>query len=250
LSGNFCYRRNGLNMTAEQTDLFDSNQDLANRAAGKYSIAGENDEFARQEALIGLQKAVLAYETAKGPFEPFAWQVIRNHFYSAYRSAKQRQIELLTLDESFDESQEAETEKDGIPDREPTPSREAERSEIRVALQDGLASLTPSQRAVLEQYAKGTSFAEVARETGASEQAVRQMFQRGVNQMRPHLEARGVCGISFMPQSRETHWPPEVVSRLGSEQKAPEIKFLRTVVAFAIFAVLVICLAWIARFFQ
>ena len=79
---------------------------------------------------------------------------------------------MLTLDENPDESQEADTKKDGIPDRGPTPAREAERSEIRGALQDGLASLTPSQRAVLEQYAKGVSFAEVARETGASEQAV------------------------------------------------------------------------------
>jgi hypothetical protein len=32
-------------MTAEQTDLFDSNRELANRAAGKYPIAGEDEEF-------------------------------------------------------------------------------------------------------------------------------------------------------------------------------------------------------------
>jgi len=47
-------------MTAEQTDLFDSNRELANRAAGKFPIAGEDEEFVRQEALIGLGKAVLA----------------------------------------------------------------------------------------------------------------------------------------------------------------------------------------------
>jgi len=42
-------------MTAEQTDLFDSNRELANRAAGKFPIAGEDEEFVRQEALIGLE---------------------------------------------------------------------------------------------------------------------------------------------------------------------------------------------------
>ena len=74
-------------MTAEQTDLFDSNRDLADRAARKYPIAGEDEDSMRQEALIGLGKAVLAYDPAKGPFDPFAWQVIKNHLHSAYRSA-------------------------------------------------------------------------------------------------------------------------------------------------------------------
>jgi len=240
-------------MTAEQTDLFNSNMDLANRAAGKYLIAGEDEEFIRQEALIGLRKAVLAYDPAKGTFEPFAWQVIKNHLHSAYRSAKHRQVELLTLDENPDESQEAETKKDGIPDREPTPAREAERSEIRVALQDGLASLTPSQRAVLQQYAKGVSFAEVARETGTSEQAVRQMFQRGVNQMRPHLESRGVGEAKFMPGGSDFDHSP-VPSTCPRHQKTatPQGKVWsrKAVIGWVAVAVLIVWLIWYSGIFR
>jgi RNA polymerase sigma factor (sigma-70 family) len=240
-------------MTAEQTDLFDSNMDLANRAAGKYPIAGEDDEFARQEALIGLRKAVLAYDPAKGPFEPFAWQVIKNHFYSAYRSAKHRHVEMLALDENPDESQEAETKKDGIPDREPTPAREAERSEIRGALQDGLASLTPSQRAVLEQYAKGVSFAEVARETGASEQAVRQMFQRGANQLRPHLESRGVTGAKFMPGGSDFDHSP-ILSTCSRQQKAAtplgKVWQPKAAAGWVALAVLIVWIIWHSGIFR
>jgi RNA polymerase sigma factor (sigma-70 family) len=241
-------------MTAEQTDLFDSNRDLADRAARKYPIAGEDEDSMRQEALIGLGKAVLAYDPAKGPFDPFAWQVIKNHLHSAYRSAKHRQFELLTLDENPDESQEADTKKDGIPDREPTPAREAERSEIRVALQDGLASLTPSQRAVLEQYAKGVSFAEVARDTGASEQAVRQMFQRGVNQMRPHLESRGVGGPKFMPGSSEPGgsgiFTPPFHKPLEKQPKEQNVPRGWVVFVWVFLAAILIWLAWTAGFFR
>ena len=241
-------------MTAEQTDLFDSNRELANRAAGKFPIAGEDEEFVRQEALIGLGKAVLAYDPAKGPFEPFAWQVIKNHLYSAYRSAKHRQIELLTLDENPDESQEADTKKDGIPDQEPTPAREAERSEIRVALQDGLSTLTPSQRAVLEQYAKGVSFAEVARETGASEQAVRQMFQRGANQIRPHLEFRGVATSHFLPGSGEPDGSRIFAPPFHTpSEKSPEktnLPWKWVVYLWSFIAAILIWLAWSAGFFQ
>lgn len=237
-------------MTAEQTDLFDSNRDLANRVAGMFPISGEDEDSIRQEALIGLRKAVMAYDPAKGTFEPFAWQVIKNHLYSVCRRAKHRQVELLTLDENPDDSQDAETKKDGIPDRDPTPARVAERSDIRVALQDGLAALTPSQRAVLEQYAKGVSFAEVARDTGASEQAVRQMFQRGVNQIRPHLESRGVATAKFMPTGNESG-VPEAFNQpfhTSAKKRQEEAHLSRSwvVCVWDFIAAILIWLAWIA----
>lgn len=239
-------------MTAEQTDLFDSHRDLANRVAGKFPIAGEDEDSIRQEALIGLRKAVMAYDPAKGTFEPFARQVIKNHLYSVCRRAKHRQVELLTLDEDPGDSHDAEIKKDGIPDREPSPAREAERSEIRVALQDGLAALTPSQRAVLEQYAKGVSFAEVSRETGASEQAVRQMFQRGVNQMRPHLESRGVATAKFMPGGNDF---PETFTQpfhTPAKKRPEEANLSRSwvVCVWGIIAAILIWLAWITGFFH
>ncbi len=238
-------------MTTEQTDLFNSNTRLAARIAWKYPIAGEDREFVGQEALIGLQKAVLAYDPAKGSFEPFAWKVIKNHLFTACRSTQRRQLELLTLDKK---SPDAETKKDGIPDHEPTPAREAERSEIRSALQDGLASLTSSQKSVLEQYAKGVSFAEMARETGASEQAVRQMFQRGVSQMRPNLETRGVTGVKFMPSSKEPdhsrHILPPLDARSEKTPQKSNFPRLGLVCLWALLAAILIWLAWISGFFR
>jgi hypothetical protein len=159
---------------------------------------------------------------------------------------------MLILDEPLSESQNGESQKDNILDREPTPAREAERSEIRVALQDGLAALTPSQRTVLEQYAKGVSFAEVSRETGASEQAVRQMFQRGVNQMRPHLESRGVATAKFMPGGKDF---PETFNQpfhTPAKKRPEEANLSRRWVAcvWGIIAAILIWLAWIAGFFQ
>jgi RNA polymerase sigma factor (sigma-70 family) len=231
-------------MTAEQAALFYANLDLAIKVARKHPIPGETDESLRQEALLGLQKAVLAYDPARGAFEPFAWMVIKNYLISALRNVRHRRVELTTLDEDLVESHE-DSKKDAIPGREPTPGRETERNEIRAALKAGLAALTPSQRVVLEHYAAGGSFAEVARESGTSEQAVRQMFERGVRQIRPHLESRGVAGAKFLPAARSGmrenlqlfHVPPE---------KAPESNHLWALVLLA----LSIGFVWIISFFQ
>ncbi len=232
-------------MTDEQASLFDANLDLANKVARKHPIPGETDESMRQEALLGLRKAVLAYNPARGTFEPFAWTVIKNHLISAFHSVHHRQVELTTLDEIPAESHEG-SKKDTIPDQEPTPARETERNEIRAALEEGLTALTPSQRAVLEHYAAGGSFAEVAREAGTSEQAVRQMFQRGVNQMRPHLESRGVCGAQFMPSAQREYPQP---FHAPPEKRAPGSNHLWLLVLWTLLVVF-IGLAWIVRFFQ
>ena len=196
-------------MTPEQTELFGEQQDLAARVACGFPIPGEDFESVRQEALIGLQKAVLGYTPEKGRFEPFAQRVIKNHLCSTYRSTHRRQIELTILDGNVDEHA-GDSGKDSIADREPTPAHETERNEIRDALKQGLAALTPSQREVLENYAEGGSFAEVARQTGISEQAVRQMFQRGVRQMRPHVESLGVGSAHFLPDVPRTNRLPEI----------------------------------------
>jgi RNA polymerase sigma factor (sigma-70 family) len=209
-------------MTPEQTALFEEHQDLAARAAHGFPIPGEDVESVRQEALMGLQKAVDAYNPDKGRFEPFAQRVIKNRLYSTYRNTRHRQIELTILDGDVDEHA-GDSGKDRIADREPTPAHETERNEIRDALKQGLAALTPSQREVLENYAEGGSFAEVARQTGISEQAVRQMFQRGVRQMRPHVESLGVCGARFLPDCPKPHleaWAPRPRIRTPTSSRA------------------------------
>jgi len=61
---------------------------------------------------------------------------------------------------------------------------------------------------MMEQYMKGHSFAEIARQTGKTDQAVGHMFLRAKNDLWPILESKGVCGKQLMPNARrETEIP-------------------------------------------
>jgi hypothetical protein len=70
--------------------------------------------------------------------------------------------------------------------------------DVRATIREGLDGLTISQREVMESFAEGKSFAEIAREKGVSKAAVRQMAERAADQMRPELRARGT--VQFMPE--------------------------------------------------
>lgn len=234
-------------MTPEQTALFEAYQDFAGRVARGFHIPGEDAESVRQEALIGLQKAAAAYNPDRGRFEPFAQQVINNRLCSTYRNTLHRQIELTILDGDVDESI-GDSGKDSIADREPTPAHETERNEIRHALKQGLAALTPSQREVLENYAEGGSFAEVARQAGISEQAVRQTFQRGVKSMRPHVESLGVGSARFLPDLPRTNRHSEIDLKAWAhilEKRTPASSgTLGGLIVWILLGWVLFCLAW------
>jgi RNA polymerase sigma factor (sigma-70 family) len=187
-------------MTSEQAALFEAHKTLAEKIARGFFIVGETEASVRQEALMGLHKAVLAYAPDRGSFETFARTVINNHIRSTCRSLDYRKSELTILDADGDENPAL---KEEIVNSAPTPSHEAERNEIRQALRGSLNALTEAQREVLEHYAKGGSFAELAKRNETSEQAVRQMFERGLQQMRPRLRASGVGGTRFLPSCED-----------------------------------------------
>lgn len=185
-------------MTPEQMALFEAHKPLADTVARNFRIAGEAFESVQQDALMGLHKAVLAYNPEKGEFEPFARTVIKNLLRSKWRSLDYKKTELTILDEPQEGTVDQPTSHD-ITDHAPDPAHEAERNEIRAALRKGLACLTPAQREVLEHYAQGGSFAEIARQKGISEQAVRQMFDRGSQQVRTRLMSGGIGSGRFLP---------------------------------------------------
>jgi RNA polymerase sigma-70 factor, ECF subfamily len=64
---------------------------------------------------------------------------------------------------------------------------------VASALDEALAGLPEGQRrVVLERLIQGRSFAEIARSVGATEEACRMRFLRGVQQLRRELEQRGL----------------------------------------------------------
>jgi RNA polymerase sigma-70 factor (ECF subfamily) len=75
----------------------------------------------------------------------------------------------------------------------PPEARAAYGGLVAHALDEALATLPEGQRrVVLERLIQGRSFAEIARSVGATEEACRMRFLRGLQQLRRELEQRGL----------------------------------------------------------
>lgn len=182
--------------------LFEVHLELALKIGRSFPLVGLAIDESEQEARIALWKAANFYEPAKGEFVPFASTVIRNHLRNVYDKTKRRSVEVTALDVPAVNQEDTDGEslkETSILSPDPSPLLEAERNDIRSALRDGIASLTPSQQEALQSYADGNNYADIAREKGVSKAAVRQMVQRATDQVRPEILCRGVSGISFMP---------------------------------------------------
>jgi RNA polymerase sigma factor (sigma-70 family) len=181
-------------------ELFESHLNLASKIGRSFSMANISSAESVQEALIALWSAAQSFDPAKGEFEPFASTVIRNHLRNAYNKAKRRSVEITTLDMAVSDDGDfhEKTLKEIIPSPDASPLLEAERVDVRATIRQGLDGLTVSQREVMESFAEGKSYAEIAREKGVSKAAVRQMAERAADQMRPELRARG--SVQFMPE--------------------------------------------------
>jgi RNA polymerase sigma factor (sigma-70 family) len=182
--------------------LFEEHKGMALKIGRSFHLNGYGINESEQEALIALWKAATLYDQNKGAFEPFASTVIRNNLRNAFEKAKRTSVEVTILDGTIDHQNEdllKSIRDSSISSTEASPLLEAERNDIRIALKDGLASLTPAQQEVLKLYSQGMSYSEIARDKGVSKAAVRQMVQRAANQIRPEILSRGVSGIAFMP---------------------------------------------------
>jgi len=179
--------------------LFESHLELAAKIGSNFPMANASIDECVQEARIALWTAAQAFDPSKGDFVPFASTVIRNHLRNAYNKAKRRSVEVTTLDIAIgdDEDSASKTLKEIIPSAEASPLLEAERVDVRSNIREGLDALTPSQREVMESFAGGKTYADIARDKGVSKAAVRQMAERAADQMRPQLRMSG--SIQFMP---------------------------------------------------
>lgn len=225
-------------MTSKQQQLFNSHLSLAKYIARGFDIPGAGYSFVEQEALLGLEQAVLKFNDARGEFPPFCRKVIKNRLNSAYRDAIKWQKEMTTLDIEPTDSEGVGTLKDSLSAPDPIPSHEAERNDIRQALAEGFAKLTVQQQTVVTQKALGASFAEIARASGTTEQAAGQMHKRAINQLRPVLESRGI-GVQFMPAE-------EFRNALSLEKPPSKNSFFRHKLAWVIVLTIILgLLIWI-----
>ena len=229
-------------MNELQQELFDTYIGLASRVAAKYSARGRDDEI-DQESLIALHKAVLAHDPERGAFGPFAWTVVENHILSFLkRRARYESAELTILDEAAGEEP-GEARRDAIPDESPDPARAAVRNEAFAQLRVGMEAATSGQKDLLEHYARGGSFAEWARETGVSEQAVRQQFERARESVRTRIqESFGTQRSHMLPYDRLRDVPqvPDF-GRLPGSHEEPTGCLTRV----AIFVLMLALVVWI-----
>jgi len=184
--------------------LIDENLVWAHSIAGAYaeSIRHVDVKDVKQEAGIALSRAADAYDPSRGiPFRAYAHRCITNRLDSLYRAGQKQAHEQTTLDApAFSDDVNDETNKDQLPSPGVDAAREAHRNEVRRALAEGMAQLTPNQRKILEARSQGESYQELAVRLGTTKQAVHQSADRALAQMKASVEARGVSGPMFMPR--------------------------------------------------
>ena len=191
----------------ETLRLIDENLVWAHSIAGAYaeSIRHVDVKDIKQEAGVALCRAADTYDPSRGiPFRAYAHACITNRLKSLYRAGQKQAHEQTTLDApAFFDDVNDETHKDQIPSPGVDAAREAHRNEVRRALAQGMAQLTPNQRKILEARSQGESYQELAVRLGSSKQAVHQSADRALAQMKASVEARGVSGPMFMPEVGE-----------------------------------------------
>jgi RNA polymerase sporulation-specific sigma factor len=193
--------------------LIDENLLWAHSIAGEYAknIRHVDAQDVRQEAGIALSRAADTYDPSRGvPFRAYAHACITNRLKSLYLAGKKQAREQTTLDApAFFDDVHDDTDKDQIPSAEVDAAREAHRNEVRRALNQGKAKLTPMQREILEAFSRGESYQSIAHRLGSSRQAVQQSAARALAQMKTSVEAQGVSGPMFMPNVEASERPPQ-----------------------------------------
>lgn len=140
-----------------------------------YFLAGGDGEDLIQEGMLGLLKAIRAFDPSRGvPFEAFARICITRRIYAAVRAASAQKHEPLNHSESmeetffFDESL-------AVSDPVSLLIGKEERREIEQKL---LSSLSAFEAKVLTLYLDGCSYEEMAKQVGKPVKSVDNAIQR------------------------------------------------------------------------
>ena len=183
---------------------------LADTIARKFSnIPGTDLADVRQEARVALINAAKSYDTAKGPFKPYAGTAIRNRLRDVFREAIAR---IRTEGTSADAPNAyGSTITDNTAGTDDTRTG-AETNETARILREALAKLPPHMREILEARAAGESFERIAARQGATKQAAQQRAANAAKLVRALLKKAGVKTL-------------EADGVLASAQASPETEY-------------------------
>lgn len=230
-------------MTPQET-LFSAHLELAGKIAGSFTVPRMTLAERVHEARIALWNAALNFNPDKGSFEAFATVVIRNHLRNVFNKVKRDDAKLTDPLDPLANDHEEEKSSEAILDPHPSPLSEAERTDIRVAIQLEMNALTKEQREVLQTYADGSSLSAIAQQRGVSKAAVRQMSQRAIEQIRPNLQSKQIgpqfsLGLPSRDRSSSDQNQPFQQSNLIREIRLRERTAKRRIILFVGLLVLV-----------
>jgi RNA polymerase sigma factor (sigma-70 family) len=179
--------------------LFREALPLADKIAGGYAnIPGMTVDDVRAVAHAALHRASLAFDPARGAFEPYAARAIRNALNSLHqkeaRHARQVVPEAdLALAAFTTTGSTAPSQR--LPDEFQDVLSQVRSQESRRVLENLLASLPVRTQQILALVAEGHSYAEIGERLGVSKQAVYKAAAAALGSLREQLAAQGFGGL-------------------------------------------------------
>jgi RNA polymerase sigma factor (sigma-70 family) len=179
--------------------LFRESLPLADKIAGGYAnIPGMTADEVRAVAHAALHRAALAFDPARGAFEPYAAQAIRNALNSLHQKEARHARQIVP---EADLALSAFTSAGGtapgqrLPDEFQDVLAQVRSQESRRVLEAVLATLPARTRQILGLVAAGRSYAEIGETLGISKQAAHKAATSTMTHIREQLAAQGFGGL-------------------------------------------------------
>lgn len=153
-----------------------------------YRMTGNSDDAAdlTQEAFLNAWRGLSKFG-GQSSFSTWLYRLASNACIDFLRREKRRSALSITLEDEDDEDRQAD-----FPDDRWSPERELERKELRQALQDGLAALSPEHREVLLlRETEGLSYQEIAQCLDLEEGTVKSRIARARLALKDYLQKSG-----------------------------------------------------------
>ncbi|WP_395715805.1 sigma-70 family RNA polymerase sigma factor [Prosthecobacter sp.] len=192
--------------------LFHAHLPLADKIAGGYAnIPGVSMDDVRAVAQAALHRAALAFEPARGVFEPYAAQAIRNALNSLHqKEARHARQFVLEPDAALSAFTTMSSTAPGqrLPDEFQDVLSQVRSQESRRVLEHMLASLPSRTQQILALVAEGHSYAEIGELLGVSKQAVHKAAAAALERLRDQLAAQGFEGLDSKGFLQTAAQPP------------------------------------------
>ena len=179
--------------------LFREALPLADKIAGGYAnIPGMTTDDLRAVAHAALHRAALAFDAARGEFEAYAAQAIRNALNSLHqKEARHARQVVPEADLALSAFTTAGSTAPGqrLPDEFQDVLAQVRSQESRRVLENLLASLPARTQQILALVAEGHSYAEIGERLGVSKQAVYKAAAAALDNLREQLASQGFGGL-------------------------------------------------------